>query len=135
MENPPGLQEWPIEYRSAFDEHLDIAKDAFADILGELELSEGLPEQLQGLRAAIIERRDSSPAFQNHALPVEGAFGTSFINFFNYQHGFLAPHRDRCLVTIVYTLIHVRTSDLITSATLSCCLHFVFPSHPTFPLF
>jgi hypothetical protein len=29
-------------------------------------------------------------------------FDASFMNIFNYAHGKLCPHRDRCLVTIVY---------------------------------
>ena len=33
---------------------------------------------------------------------------SSFMNLFNYKYGHLAPHRDRCLVTVVYT--HSRSS-------------------------
>ena len=109
IENPPGVSEWPRLYKRSFVEHMAIATQAFADILDELEheRSEGLPARLQALRAALVPRGDHVASRQRRAVPRHDALSTSFINFFNYQHGLLAPHRDRCLITIVYTIVQV----------------------------
>ena len=63
-------------------------------MMHELEYSEGLPASLRNFRTSLSA----------HGSHANTPFGTSFVNFFNYDHGFLAPHRDRCLVTIVYSL-------------------------------
>jgi len=107
-EHPPGIEDWPAQYQRAFDEHMTIATGAFADILGELERSEGLPQRLRALRSSLTPPPGASSC-PHHAAALRSKFSTSFINFFNYRHGFLAPHRDRCLITVVYTLVHVRS--------------------------
>ena len=108
VEKPPPVSAWPHEYRASFHALMRLAVGAFADVLEELEherqgRAARLPARLQAFRASL------SPALQSSRRNAQGdiaPFDTSFVNFFNYKHGFLGPHRDRCLVTVVYTVVH-----------------------------
>ena len=108
VEKPPPVSTWPHEYRVCFNTLMRLAVGAFADVLDELEderkgRAERLPARLQAFRTSL------SPALQSSRGNAQGditPFDTSFVNFFNYKHGFLGPHRDRCLITVVYTVVH-----------------------------
>jgi hypothetical protein len=105
VEKPPPVSAWPNEYRASFHTLMRLAVGAFADVLDELEVerkgrAERLPARLQAFRASL------SPALQSSRGNDIAPFDTSFVNFFNYKHGFLGPHRDRCLITVVYTVVH-----------------------------
>lgn len=70
---------------------IGIAKDCFKQLL--IEFKESASE------TAHIDR-------VNHIVNLHTNIDyseSSFMNLFNYDYGHLAPHRDRCLVTVVYT--------------------------------
>lgn len=73
---------WPAIYKESYVNLEKIAQKCYFDLCFELS-------QLQ-----VIKDKSS--------LSGDITFETSFMNIFNYKYGFLKPHRDRCLVTIIY---------------------------------
>lgn len=77
---------WPQPYKDSYFQMESIARSCFSGLVSELdELGATGEVELD----ECLKRKDIS-------------FETSFMNIFNYKYGYLKPHRDRCLVTIVY---------------------------------
>lgn len=69
-----------------------IAIDCFKALLVEMKENEMIPSSHKDKVREVLEIQKELDFSQG-----------SFMNLFNYHHGHLAPHVDRCLVTVVYT--------------------------------
>lgn len=85
QEGATAFDAWPENYRHSYFKLERIARDCYFGLLNELT---GLKNSKFRLDPCLL-KKDTN-------------FETSFMNIFNYQYGYLKPHRDRCLVTIVY---------------------------------
>jgi hypothetical protein len=82
---------------------IGIAKDCFKNLMMELKESTFSGTSHMEEVKHILKLHDQLDYTQS-----------SFMNLFNYDYGHLAPHRDRCLVTIVYT--HQRCAHIASSS-------------------
>ena len=113
---PPIDVDGPVAYtearRRAFRALFEVATTCFAGLLSSLDGDGGI-----GRDASLRARRD---AFAAAARGADGAgrlfgrdahepfapgqpFAQSFFNLFNYDHGSLNGHRDRGLLTVIYS--------------------------------
>jgi hypothetical protein len=74
---------------------IDIAKNCFKMLLLELRDSSIFTTSHTNRAKQLLQQHDSIDYSKS-----------SFMNLFNYSYGHLAPHRDRCLVTVVFTKPH-----------------------------
>mmetsp|Transcript_41463 Transcript_41463/g.130610 ORF Transcript_41463/g.130610 Transcript_41463/m.130610 type:complete len:226 (+) Transcript_41463:284-961(+) len=106
VEHPPGLNEWRKEYRDCYDSLLGIAAPCFHRLCTDLmhASDDKNPVDLGKLR------RHFDLESSTLLTSPQSVFTTSFMNLFNYRWGFLGPHRDRCLVTVIFTMTEERCS-------------------------
>lgn len=81
--------------RQSYQNLIATAKECFKELLIELK------------ECTTISTSQTDRDRARHILALHDQLDysqSSFMNLFNYQYGHLAPHRDRCLVTIVFTL-------------------------------
>ena len=71
---------------------IGIAKECFKTLLLELIENKKIQKSFHERVQHIIDIHDNIDYAES-----------SFMNLFNYDYGHLGPHRDRCLVTVVYT--------------------------------
>jgi len=84
---------------------IDVAKDCFKTLLLEHKESSNAEKKSRERADRILNLHKDLDYSQS-----------SFMNLFNYNYGLLAPHRDRCLVTVVYTHTNpsVNTEPLVS---------------------
>lgn len=90
------------EYKACFNLLYSMGLHALCELLEAVPFTHrgSLPDARVAQQAASVPpftARDSIP-FQSHHSAFEG----TFFNIFNYNHGSLNAHRDRCLMTLVW---------------------------------
>jgi hypothetical protein len=80
------FNKWPDLYKECYTTLEDIGRTCYWELLAELS-------ELQ---------RENKVSLDPMLDQTNLSFDSSFMNIFNYKYGFLRPHRDRCLVTIIY---------------------------------
>jgi len=96
---------WPDMHRESYRCLIDVAKDCFKTLLLEHKESSNAEKKSRERADRILNLHKDLDYSQS-----------SFMNLFNYNYGLLAPHRDRCLVTVVYTHTNpsVNTEPLVS---------------------
>jgi hypothetical protein len=110
----PSFQYGNVERRS-FDLLFGLCRFALGAVLETQDaMKSQSPSRIEKLRAQLSGAKAFDSAFGSggtdnlpfldcggggHPLP----FSTSFFNLFNYQYGLLNVHKDRCLMTAIYT--------------------------------
>mmetsp|Transcript_11713 Transcript_11713/g.22352 ORF Transcript_11713/g.22352 Transcript_11713/m.22352 type:complete len:214 (+) Transcript_11713:353-994(+) len=83
----PGLRHWPFAYRRAVCVLLQSAVSCFS--------------ALAPLQADMMASKEATRDTCKNLT--RRSFQTSFVNIFNYDLGYLNSHRDRCLVTVIFS--------------------------------
>jgi hypothetical protein len=120
LPEPIPLTQWPKLHQESYVQLLNIAVDVFGSICEETRAN-NIPYEI--LMSADNEWKTREHRNERHL----DYFNSTFMNIFNYNYGYLGVHKDRCLVTVIYTKrnplqkksLHVRRSHHKTSSTSS----------------
>ncbi|KAK3264420.1 hypothetical protein CYMTET_26843 [Cymbomonas tetramitiformis] len=108
QENELQLADWPLPYRRCYDVLLQtsvLVFDSLAQNYREKQLL--LPEALKRYPGQAQEEMVTQAGSISQAQ--KAYFSASFMNIFNYDYGYLGPHKDRCLITTIRRLPFVKS--------------------------